>query len=136
MGEMGSGRHWHFGAKDTTIDYRTLDVRRWKQYVFLTPGQVFGWQWSRHDELVTSIRIRTEEGRIMLIYRHRNHGRLANISGNFVCRMLSNTKHYIGWILMVALRLRNIAKEILCIYYHFVSSPSPDVPSTLSRIGG
>ena len=31
MGGMGSGRHWYWGAKDTTDDYRSIDVRRWKR---------------------------------------------------------------------------------------------------------
>jgi len=34
MGGCGSGRHWHFGAKDTTDDYRALDVRRWHPTVW------------------------------------------------------------------------------------------------------
>jgi len=74
MGGMGSGRHWYYGAKDTTSDYRALDIRRWKRDGLLTPGQAFGWQWSRHGEVLASIRVRTEENRILLIYRHRNQG--------------------------------------------------------------
>ena len=31
MGGVGSGRHWHYGAKDATEDYRAIDVRRWKR---------------------------------------------------------------------------------------------------------
>ena len=74
MGGMGSGRHWYWGAKDTTADYRALDVRRWKRDGLLTPGQSFGWQWSRHDEVVASIRVRTEPDRVILTYRHRRGG--------------------------------------------------------------
>ncbi len=74
MGGTGSGRHWYFGAKDTTSDYRALDVRRWKQDGLLTPGQAFGWNWSRHGEVVASIRVRTEADRVVLNYRHRNRG--------------------------------------------------------------
>ena len=66
MGGYGSGRRWHFSAKDTTSDYRALDVRRWKRDGFLTPGQAFGWQWSRHGEVVASIRVRTEENRLLV----------------------------------------------------------------------
>jgi hypothetical protein len=71
MGGVGSGRRWHWGAKDTTDDYRSLDVRRWKRDGLLTPRQSFGWQWSRHGEVVASIRARTEHNRVILTYRHR-----------------------------------------------------------------
>ena len=74
MGGIGSGRHWYYGAKDTTDDYRSIDVRRWKRDGLLTPHQAFGWQWSRHGEVVASIRVRTEQGRVFLIYRHRRNG--------------------------------------------------------------
>ena len=74
MGGYGSGRRWHYGAKDTTSDYRSLDIRRWKRDGLLTPGQSFGWQWSRHDEVLASIRVRIEERRLFLIYRHSNRG--------------------------------------------------------------
>ncbi|MDF1817394.1 MAG: hypothetical protein P1U54_02020 [Immundisolibacteraceae bacterium] len=75
MGGMGSGRHWHYGAKDTTSDYRALDVRRWKRDGFLNANQSFGWQWSRDGEVFASIRVRTETGRVVLTYRHRNRGK-------------------------------------------------------------
>lgn len=29
MGGIGSGRHWHWSAKNTVADYRSIDVRRW-----------------------------------------------------------------------------------------------------------
>ena len=74
MGGMGSGRHWHFGASDTTDDYRFIDVRRWRRDGLLTPHQSFGWQWSRHGEVVASIRVRTELDRVILTYRHRSGG--------------------------------------------------------------
>ena len=75
MGGYGSGRRWHFSAKDTTSDYRTLDIRRWKRDKLLTPGQAFGWQWSRHGEVVASIRVRTEKNLVRLMYRHRSQGK-------------------------------------------------------------
>lgn len=74
MGRMGSGRHWHYGAKDTTGDYRAIDVRRWKRDGLLNPNQSFGWQWSHDGEVVASIRVRTEPGRVILTYRHRSGG--------------------------------------------------------------
>lgn len=74
MGGMGSGRRLHYGANDTTNDYRALDVRRWQRDGLLTPGRAFGWQWSRDGEVVASIQVRVETGRVYLIYRHRNGG--------------------------------------------------------------
>jgi len=71
MGGTGSGR---FGAKKTTSDYRKLDIRRLKSEGLLLPNLAFEWQWSRHGKVFASIRMRTEENRVRLIYRHRNHG--------------------------------------------------------------
>jgi Zn-finger protein len=75
MGGMGSGRQWYLGAKDTTDDYRSIDVRRWKRDGLLVPDQVFGWQWSRHNKVVASIRVVTQSDRLILIYRHRAQGK-------------------------------------------------------------
>ena len=74
MGGTGSGRRWHWGAKDTTGEYRSIDVRRWKRDGLLTPHQSFGWQWTRRGEVVASINICTEPGRVFLDYRHRRRG--------------------------------------------------------------
>jgi len=74
MGGLGSGRHWHYGAKDTTCDYRSIDVRHWNREGLLVPGSAFGWQWSRNGEVVASIQIRAESGRVILTYRHRQNG--------------------------------------------------------------
>lgn len=74
MGGIGSGRRWHYGAKDATDDYRALDVRRWQRDGFLTPGRAFGWQWTRNGETVASIQVRTESDRVILFYRHRSGG--------------------------------------------------------------
>lgn len=73
MGGIGSGRRWQFGA-DTTEGYRSIDVRRLKRDRLLSPGQAYGWQWTRRGEVCASIRIRTEPGRILLIYRHKSGG--------------------------------------------------------------
>ena len=74
MGGIGSGRRWYCGAKDTTDDFRSLDVRRWNRDGLLAPDQVFGWQWSRDGEVVASIRVLTEPHRVILTYRHRSGG--------------------------------------------------------------
>ena len=74
MGGMGSGRYWYYDAKDTTGDYRSIDVRRWHRDGFLTPNQAFRWQWSRDGDVFASILVRTEPGHIILSYRHRSGG--------------------------------------------------------------
>lgn len=74
MGGIGSGRHWHYGAKDTTSDYRSIDVRRLNRDGLLAPHQMYGWQWTCNDEKVASIQIRTEPGQVIFTYRHRSGG--------------------------------------------------------------
>ncbi len=74
MGGIGSGRRWHYSAKDTTSDYRSIDVRRWQRDGLLVPHQSFSWQWSRDGKTVASIDVRTEPGRVILTYRHRSRG--------------------------------------------------------------
>lgn len=74
MGGLGSGRRWHFGAKDTTVDYRKLDVRRWAREGYLTPGRAFGWRWSLDGETVASIRVQAEDQAVRLKYRTRANG--------------------------------------------------------------
>jgi hypothetical protein len=73
MGGPGSGNRWRYGAKSTTDDYRTLDVRRFEGAGMLTPGgRRAGWQWTRDGETVASIQMRAEQDRVFLIYRHRS----------------------------------------------------------------
>jgi hypothetical protein len=48
MGGFGSGRGQ--SGKDTTSDYRALDVRRLQRDGLLTPGRSFGWNWTRNGE--------------------------------------------------------------------------------------
>jgi hypothetical protein len=68
MGGMGSGRHWSFGGADTTEDLRAIDVRRWKRDGLLSPGQVFGWNWTVDGRVQASIQVRTKPGRVVLVY--------------------------------------------------------------------
>ncbi len=74
MGGNGSGQYWHFDAKDTTDDYRRLDVRRWQREGCLEPGHWFGWQWARDGETTASIQVRVESGRVILSYQHQRGG--------------------------------------------------------------
>jgi len=68
----GSGNRWRYGAKSTTDDFRTLDVRRWAREGVLKPGYGVGCQWTRDGETVASIQMRAEQDRVILIYRHRS----------------------------------------------------------------
>ncbi len=74
MGGPGSGNRWGYGAKSTTDDYRTLDVRRWAREGVLRPGYWGGWQWTRDGETVASIQMRAEQDRVILIYKRRSGG--------------------------------------------------------------
>ncbi|MEJ2633372.1 MAG: hypothetical protein P8011_00480 [Acidihalobacter sp.] len=74
MGGYGSGRRWYTSTTDTTNDYRAIDVRRWHREGLLEPGQAFRWRWSRNGETTASINVRAEPGRVVLDYRHREHG--------------------------------------------------------------
>lgn len=69
MGGFGSGR-WQHG-KNTTNDYRRLDVRELQRKGLLTPGQSFWWQWTYNGRAKASIKIETEEKIITLIYQHK-----------------------------------------------------------------
>lgn len=73
MGGMGSGRRYQ-GGKDTTSDMRALDIRRLQRDGLLTPGRVFGWNWSRNGETIASIQMRIEADRVILNYRSRSNG--------------------------------------------------------------
>lgn len=70
MGGIGSGRRYQ-GGKDTTSDYRSLDVRRLQRDDLLIPDRSFGWNWYRNGEKVASIQIHTQVDRVILDYRHR-----------------------------------------------------------------
>ena len=72
MGGFGSGRGQ--SGRDTTSDYRALDVRRLQRDGLLAPGRSFGWNWTRDGETVASIQVRAETDRIILNYRHKRGG--------------------------------------------------------------
>lgn len=72
MGGFGSGRGQ--SGRDTTSDYRALDVRRLQRDGLLAPGRSFGWNWTRDGETVASIQVRAENDRVILNYRHKSGG--------------------------------------------------------------
>ena len=72
MGGWGSGKRW--ASKDTTADYRQLDVRRLQRDGLLERRWHFSWQWTRKGEAVGNINIRPEDDRVILDYRSRERG--------------------------------------------------------------
>jgi hypothetical protein len=65
MGGYNSGRH---GGKRTTGDMHALDVRRLQRDKLLTPGESFGWTWSRNGNKLASINIKADTNSVTLSY--------------------------------------------------------------------
>ena len=74
MGGIGSGRHWHYGAKDTTENHMPIDIRRWLRKGLLAPGTAFTCHRTCNGKTIGSIKVRAESDRVILIYRHCNGG--------------------------------------------------------------
>lgn len=94
MGGINSGRR-NQGGKDTTNDYRALDVRRMQRDGVLAAGRSFGWNWLRNGETVASIQVQTEADRVILDYRHRSGGSEWK-SQNYPVRVEWTPCHYGG----------------------------------------
>ena len=71
MGGIGSGRHWHYEAKNTTGDLRAIDIRRWKRDGLLKAPNAFGWKWNRDGQVAATINVGVADDRVVLDYRHR-----------------------------------------------------------------
>lgn len=74
MGGSGSGNRWRHGAKSTTDDMLSLDVRRWAREGMLLPGSRAAWTWRRGGHVVGSISMRSEVDSIVLTYRRQPAG--------------------------------------------------------------
>ncbi len=72
MGGKGSGWHWRISTKDTTKNYRIIDVRLWHRQKLLTPNQTFETTWRRNGKINSSIGVHTKFNHIILSYRHQN----------------------------------------------------------------
>lgn len=72
MGVFGSGPRR--GSKNTTSDFRALDIRRLQRDGLLIPGRFFNWQWSINGEKIADINIRIEANNVILNYRSRRSG--------------------------------------------------------------
>lgn len=75
MGGMGSGRRSYVNAKDTTDDYRSIDVRFLNRSGLLKPYLSYRLRWSRNGEGRASIRVVTDVDEVIFAYRHRRHGK-------------------------------------------------------------
>jgi hypothetical protein len=59
-----------YATRNTTSDYRQIDVRRWQREGFLQLGRAFTWSWTRDGRRQASIGVRAESGRVVLTYTH------------------------------------------------------------------
>lgn len=71
---MGGYNSGGTGTRRSTANMHTLDIRKIQRAGLLRPGQFGSWQWTRGSNVVASINIRAETGRINLTYRTRNRG--------------------------------------------------------------
>lgn len=71
MGGYGSGRR---GGRETTADYRRLDVRELHRTGVLTPGWRGGWCWTRRGEKRAEINIEVHELAMVLRYSATTNG--------------------------------------------------------------
>jgi hypothetical protein len=63
-----------YGAKSTVEGCRCIDVLRWHHLGYFNSSRWFTWQWSRDDEIVSSIQVQSERFRVALKYRYRSNG--------------------------------------------------------------
>ena len=72
MGGIGSGRRYQSG-RDTTTDYRRLDVRQLQKYGVLKAGYTCAWNWYRGGEKTASIQVTVTPSHLILNYRHQRN---------------------------------------------------------------
>jgi len=72
MGGLGSGRNSYFGAKDTTEDLRSFDIRKWHKEGVLAPNNSFNWQWFYDGEIIGSIHVHVKIKSVILSYQYRS----------------------------------------------------------------
>jgi hypothetical protein len=79
MGGRGSGHWYRWGTRDTTGEYRSIDIRQWGREGWLRPGAWFISSWLRDGAPVASIEVLVPAGpappaRLVLAYRQRTQG--------------------------------------------------------------
>jgi hypothetical protein len=92
---MGSGSGMRTGARATTENYHSLDVRRLAREGILEPGYAGGWNWLRRGEVVASIGMCVEENCVLLTYRHCTRGN-ERISKNYLVYIAWTRCHFGG----------------------------------------
>lgn len=115
MGGIGSGRHWHWGTKPTTSEYRSIDVRRWAREGLLEPGQSFRWQWSLDGEVVGFILVSPATGRVRLRYRSRDYGEDWR-DHDYTVRLLAQPCHLGGYREWFACPARGCGRRVAILY--------------------
>ena len=71
MGGYGCGRR---SSRDTTEDYRRIDVRFMERNGYLRMGAAGSLEWSRRGERIAHIDYRSEPGQVVLSYSARERG--------------------------------------------------------------
>ena len=115
MGGIGSGRHYHWSAKNTVSSYRNIDVRRWARDGLLEPGRRFGWQWTIDGEKVASIQAQVEHGQVRLIYRSRDYGDEWE-SHDYPVRLRLQPCHYGGYRQWFACPAQGCGRRVAKLY--------------------
>jgi len=72
MGGFGSGRRLQ--SKNTTNDYRQLDIRKLQREGLLKPGRFFSRQWISGNKIIATINVHSEINKITLSYKHKSYG--------------------------------------------------------------
>lgn len=72
MGGIGSGRRWHYDAKDTTENRRKIDIRKWNKKGLLEAATSFSWQWTRDGQKVSAITVHVNNDYLTMDYRCQN----------------------------------------------------------------
>jgi hypothetical protein len=72
MGGTGSGWYWRYDKKETTADYRCIDIRQWQRKGLLSHPLSFNWHWSCKGKIIASINVRSESNSLILNYYHQS----------------------------------------------------------------
>ena len=115
MGGYGSGPRWGNSKKTTSCHYQ-LDVRRWQREGLLARGQFFTWQWTQDGEVVASINVKNEPGRVILSYGYRENNEEAWNSEQYPVWLEWTPCHYGGsraWFLCPA---RGCGRRVAILY--------------------
>lgn len=74
MGGPGSGTWWRWDKKTYAEEVNRIDIRYMKKQGMLKPGYSGSLSWSCGDEPSGSIRYEIHSDKMVLLYKHRQHG--------------------------------------------------------------